>query len=41
MDGELVARGEAIDPADVIVGATALHRNEPDREIGKVSQPPG
>ena len=29
MDGELVARREAIDPADVIVGATALHRNEP------------
>ena len=29
MDGELVARGEAIDPADVIVGATALYRNEP------------
>ena len=29
MDGDLVARGEAIDPADVIIGATALHRNEP------------
>lgn len=29
LDGELVARGEAIDPADVIIGATALHRNEP------------
>ena len=29
IDGELVARGEAIDPADVIVGTTALHRNEP------------
>ncbi len=29
IDGELVARGEAIDPADVIIGATALHRNEP------------
>ncbi len=29
MDGELTVRGEPIDPADVIVGATALHRNEP------------
>jgi len=29
LDGELVARGEAIDPADVIIGATALQRNEP------------
>ena len=28
LDGELSARGEAIDPADVIIGATALHRNE-------------
>ncbi len=29
IDGELVSRGEAIDPADVIIGATALLRNEP------------
>ncbi len=29
LDGELVARGEAVDPADVIIGATALHRSEP------------
>ncbi len=29
LDGELAARGEEIDPADVIVGSTALHRNEP------------
>ncbi len=29
IDGELVARGEGIDPADVIIGATALRRNEP------------
>ena len=29
LDGELVARGEPIDPADVIIGTTALHRNEP------------
>lgn len=29
IDGELVARGEGIDPADVIIGVTALHRNEP------------
>lgn len=29
LDGEMVARGEGIDPADVIIGATALHRNEP------------
>jgi predicted nucleic acid-binding protein len=29
LDGDLVARGEEIDPADVIIGTTALHRNEP------------
>ena len=29
IDGELVARGEAIDPADVLIGSTALARNEP------------
>ncbi len=29
IDGELVVRGEGIDPADVIVGSTALLRNEP------------
>ncbi|TLZ48515.1 MAG: type II toxin-antitoxin system VapC family toxin [Methanobacteriota archaeon] len=29
LDGELVTRGEALDPADVIIGVTALHRNEP------------
>lgn len=29
LDGELVSRGEGIDPADVIIGATALHRDEP------------
>lgn len=29
LDGELVARGEGIDPADVVIGATALHRDEP------------
>jgi tRNA(fMet)-specific endonuclease VapC len=29
VDGELMRRGEPIDPADVIVGATALHRGEP------------
>ena len=29
VDGELVARGEGIDPADVIIGSTALQRNEP------------
>lgn len=29
IDGDLVARGEGIDPADVIVGTTALRRNEP------------
>jgi predicted nucleic acid-binding protein len=29
MDRDLVKRGEAIDPADVMIGATALHRDEP------------
>ncbi len=29
LDGDLVARGEGIDPADVIIGSTALHRSEP------------
>lgn len=29
IDGELAARGEAMDPADVIIGTTALRRNEP------------
>ena len=29
IDGELVVRGEAIDPADVIIGTTAIRRNEP------------
>ena len=29
LDVELAARGEAIDPADGIIGTTALHRNEP------------
>ncbi len=29
VDGELASRGQAIDPADVIIGATALHRGEP------------
>src|SRR5690349_16098796 len=28
IDGELAAAGTAIDPADVIIGATALGRNE-------------
>jgi len=28
LDGELVARREALDPADVIIGATGLHRAE-------------
>lgn len=29
IDGGLAARGEGIDPADVIIGSTALQRNEP------------
>ena len=43
LDGELVVRGEAIDPADVIVGASALHRNEPvvTRNARHFSRPKG
>jgi predicted nucleic acid-binding protein len=29
LDGELATRGETLDPGDVIIGATALHRSEP------------
>ena len=29
MDGELAALGRTVDPADVAIGATALHRDEP------------
>lgn len=29
LDGEMASRGERIDPTDVIIGTTALLRNEP------------